>query len=283
MQLTDDVDRRSNLTRADFAREYSSPLAPVILTDALSHWRALGRWSPQFFRADYGHLEVQVDGERVTLRELVDRVEASSEDHPAPYLRNQPLAELPPELTADVSPLPECTQPNWLQSRFFPARGDLSALELYIGGRGAKFPVMHYDRWHTHAFLMQLYGEKEYLVFSPKHTAAMYPRDGGNSNLSQLDDLDDPDLTKFPLLAYAQGKRFRLGPGEMLFVPAGWWHTARILSPSVTVSINVVNRANSLAFRKDYCADMAQRSKLRSHVAHGVLVLGEATRVFAFR
>lgn len=283
MQLTDDIDRRARLTRAEFAREYLSPPRPVILTDALSHWPALGRWSPQFFKTEYGHLEVQVDGERMTLRELVDRIEASSEDHPAPYLRNQPLAEWPPELTADVSPMPECTLPNWLQSRFFPARGDMSALEAYIGGRGAQFPVLHYDGLHTHAFLMQLHGEKEYLAFSPEQTAAMYPRDGGSSNRSQLDDLDDPDLTRFPLFDHARGARFRLGPGEMLFVPAGWWHTARILSPSVTVSVNAVNRANSRAFRKDYCADVAMRSKLRSHVVRGSLLLGEATRVFELR
>src|SRR5687768_16436231 len=122
MHLTDAIDRRSGLTRADFARDYLNPPRPVILTDALSHWRALGRWSPEFFRTQYPHLEVQVDDQRMTLGELVDRIEASTEDNPAPYLRNQPLAEWPPELVADVSPMPECTKPNWLQSRFFPSR-----------------------------------------------------------------------------------------------------------------------------------------------------------------
>lgn len=279
MQLTDDIDRRAGLTRADFAREYLSPPRPVILTDAISHWQALGKWSPQFFKTEYGHLDVQVDGERMTLAELVERVDNSTDDHPAPYLRNQSLGDWPPELTADVSPLPGCTQPNWFESRFFPAREDMSALEAYIGGRGAQFPVMHYDGWHTHAFLMQLYGDKEYIAFSPEQTAAMYPRDGA-SNLSQVDNIDDPDLTKFPLFDQAEGMRFRLGPGEMLFVPAGWWHTARILSPSVTVSINGLNRANSRDFRKDYCASMATRSKLRSHVARSILVVGQATGLF---
>ena len=183
------------------------------------------------------------------MRELVDRIEVSDDDHPAPYLRNQSLAEWPSELAADVSPMPDCTLPNWLQSRFFPARGDMSFLEVFIGGRGARFPVLHYDNWHTHAFLMQLHGEKEYLVFGPEQTPAMYPRDG-SSNLSQLEDLDDPDLTRFPLFEHAQGVRFRLCPGEMLFVPAGWWHTVRILSPSITISINGLTRANSRSFQR---------------------------------
>ena len=86
----------------------------------------------------------------------------------------------------------------------------------------------------------------------------------------------------FPLFDQAEGIRFRLGPGETLFVPAGWWHTARILSPSVTVSINWVNRANSRAFRNDYCAAIASRSPLLAHAVHSALVLGGAIRIFEF-
>ena len=120
MQLADQIDRRAGLSREQFDREYLRPLRPVILTDAISHWRALGRWSPQFFKEQYGDLEVEVDGEAMALGDLIDRVEASTDDNPAPYLRNQALAEWPPELSADVFPMPDCTQPNWLESRVFP-------------------------------------------------------------------------------------------------------------------------------------------------------------------
>ena len=104
----------------------------------------------------------------MTLGDLIDRVEASTDDNPAPYLRNQALAEWPPELSADVFPMPECTQPNWLESRFFPSGESMSSVEVYIGGQGAQFPVLHYDGLHTHAFLMQLYGDKEYIVVQPR-------------------------------------------------------------------------------------------------------------------
>ena len=196
----------------------------MILTDALSHWPALGRWSPQFFKTQYGHLEVQVDGERMSLGELVDRIEASTEDHPAPYLRNQPLAEWPPELAADVLAhagvhaaqlAPEPVLP--VATATCPPRRRISAVAAL------DFPVLHYDNWHTHAFLMQLYGEKEYLAFSPDQTAAMYPRDDGSGNRSQLDDLDHPRLTEFPLFEHAKGVRFCPRPGRnaCLFPPVG--------------------------------------------------------------
>jgi histone arginine demethylase JMJD6 len=280
MQLTDQIDRRAGLTREEFAREYLTLLRPVVLTDAISHWRALGRWTPQFFREKYGDLQIEVDGEAMSLRELIDRIEASSSEDPAPYLRNQLLAEWPRELTDDVTPMPECTQPNWLDSRVFPSRHSLSCVEVYIGGEGATFPVLHYDNWHTHAFLMQLYGDKEYIAFSPTQTAYMYPLDGRQRNLSRIKDVLDPDPAAFPLFEQAEGVRFQLHPGETLFVPAGWWHTARILNPSVTVSANGLNRPNSAAFRNDYCAYIAQRSALLSSVVRAGLRVGEATRLF---
>jgi hypothetical protein len=280
MQLADQIDRRAGLTRTSFADEYLSPPRPVILTDAMSHWPALGRWTPEFFKHEYGALEVAVDGETMTLAQLIARIEASSVDAPAPYLRNQSLAAWPPELAAEVSPMPECTQPNWLDSRVFPSRNQLSSVEVYIGGRGAEFPVLHYDGMHTHAFLMQLHGDKEYIVFSPEQTPYMYPRDGLERNKSRVGDVLAPDLASFPLFDEAQGVRFELHPGETLFVPAGWWHTARILSASVTVSVNVLNRANSAAFREDYCASIARRSALLSSVVRAGLRVGQATRLF---
>jgi ribosomal protein L16 Arg81 hydroxylase len=108
----------------------------------------------------------------------------------------------------------------------------------------------------------------------------VYPREGRDVNKSLVNDAVDPDLSKFPLFAKAQGVRFQLHPGETLFVPAGWWHTARILSPSVTVSINGVNRANGRDFRRDYCENLARRSRLRATVVRAALALGQATRLF---
>ena len=144
----------------------------------------------------------------MALRDLIDRIEVSTSENPAPYLRNQLLAEWPPELSDEVTPMPECTQPNWLESRFFPSRHRLSSVEAYIGGEGAQFPVLHYDNLHTHAFLMQLYGDKEYIAFSPEQTRFMYPRPGLERNKSRIDDVLEPDLEKFPLFDRGRGRAF---------------------------------------------------------------------------
>ena len=63
-------------------------------------------------------------------------------------------------------------------------------------------------------------------------------------------------------------------------MPSGWWHTARILSPSVTVSVNGVNRANARSFRRDYCSNLRRYSPLRAAVVQTLLVVGELLHLF---
>jgi len=279
-----DIDRRdwTTLGREAFEREFVSPLRPVVIAGAFDSWPARRKWSLDFFREQHGARAVVVDGKRWRLDDLLDRIRESTPDAPAPYLRNQLLARWPPELLADVSPMPECTRPNWLESRAIPVVQPLTYVELFIGGAGARFPVLHYDNLHTHAFLMQLVGEKEYIALAPEQATFLYPQEGIAHNKSSIDDPEHADAARFPLFEQAKGVRFRLRPGETLFVPAGWWHTVRIVSPSITVSVNGANRANWPAFRRDFVEDRARTSRWRAElmrpymVALGALLMLEA-------
>jgi Cupin-like domain len=271
------VERRQNLSRRDFAREYLTPSPrPVILTDALSNWPALGKWTPDYFGERYGDFEVTIDGRTMSVRELVAEIRVSGPERAAPYLRNSLIARWPAELRNDVTPLPHCTEHNWLESPLFPSRESLTSFELYIGGRGAVFPVLHYDGLHTHAFIMEIYGEKEFRVFSPDQTPFLYPRPEPETNRSQIDDVEHPDLERFPLFAKATGTTFILKAGETLFVPSGWWHTTRMLTAAISVSVNSADAANWRDFSRDFCTSLAQeRGRLRAAVTSAYLgILG---------
>ena len=148
----------------------------------------------------------------------------------------------------DIQPLPEYFLPNWLPDHYMVKyvgevlnRG--SKLELYIGGKGGAFPVLHYDGAGTHAFLMQVYGRKQFIIYPPNQEQYLYPSPE-KENLSLINSLDNPDLEKFPLFAKAEATVFVLEPGELLFIPAHWWHTTKMLSPSISISANVVNQSN---------------------------------------
>lgn len=258
------IERRYRPSHSDFSKEFLYPRKPVVITGALDRWTALTRWTPEFFKERYGDVPLRVegqpytlggflpqkdDGKPLTLGELIDLVLASTEDNPAPYLRNVHIEKFLPELNADLQPVPGYFSPNWLDgplTRPLHSRLHGGRFELYIGGAGGKFPVLHWDTWHIYTFLSQVYGVKRYTLFAPDQTPFLYAR----GNQSQID-LEHPDLQKFPLFAKATPIELELQPGEILFVPAGWWHTAKILTPSITVSASRVNASNWREFSQD--------------------------------
>jgi hypothetical protein len=279
------IDRHewSQLGRQRYMREYVDPLKPVIITGALEHWPARRKWTFDFFQYQYGHLPLEIDGRHLSMAHLIAEVGASTPHAPAPYLRNHLVKHLPGALQADVAPMPSCIGPNWLDHPLMNARWSLTFTELYIGGTGARFPVLHYDGLHTHAFLMQIQGVKEYIGFAPDQTPYMYGRSGPEqANVSEINEVENWDANRFALFGNAKGVRFTLHPGETLFMPSGWWHTARILSPSITISINGANAANWSDFRKDFCRYYMAGSKLPPWLVNAYLLfVGKWFALFA--
>ena len=210
------VDRRSNLSYEAFAQEYMFANRPVVLTDALRGWNSVKSWSPVFFKREYGDMKFTIEDDlkskagmgaaasvEHTMAGFIDRVLASTNENPAPYFRNRILYDLFPKLKQDVQPMPEYFSPNWLPDHFLVSRvGEQlnrgSAVELYIGGKGGTFPVLHYDGAASHAFLMQIYGQKQFVVFAPDQTKYLYPSPE-KQNLS-LVNVEKPDLRTLPAL-----------------------------------------------------------------------------------
>lgn len=54
-------------------------------------------------------------------------------------------------------------------------------------------------------------------------------------NISAVN-IEEPDLKQHPTFAAAQFTECVLAPGEMLFIPAKYWHYVRSLSPAVSVN-----------------------------------------------
>jgi histone arginine demethylase JMJD6 len=257
-----EIERRANLSYQEFRDQYLYPHKPVIVTDALRLWKALERWTPAFFREQFGEMKLGINDDLkkyigteqerqgatdYSMSQFIEDVLESTEERPAYYFRNRVLDEVFPTLREDLGPLPEYFFPNWLPERFLvKSVGEVlnrgAALEIYIGGRGGRFPVLHYDGAGTHAFLMQIYGRKHFVMYAPDQEPFLYPSPE-KQNLS-LVNVDNPDLQKFPLFANAEGTTFVLEPGEMVFIPSHWWHTANMLTPSISLSVNVVNESN---------------------------------------
>lgn len=60
-----------------------------------------------------------------------------------------------------------------------------------------------------------------------------------------------PDLKLFPLFAKAKPIKFTLHLGESLFAAPEWWHSTRMLTPSITMASGHITLSNWHLFMKD--------------------------------
>ncbi|MEO8215695.1 MAG: cupin-like domain-containing protein [Acidobacteriota bacterium] len=262
------IDVRKNLSPREFEKEYLEKLRPVILDDSIGDWEAR-TWTPEWFREHFPDKIVQIDGRGVRLDEFIGQLLASDEEHPAPYLRNCDLPTQFPELLSYVSRAPH-SLPSRLGSRLLPKNfpQENHYLDIFIGGPGSGFPTIHYDVHHLVAYLVQIYGRKEFTVYPPDQGRYLYPR-ASQPDESEIVNPLHPDYDKYPLWKEAKGITFVLEPGQTLFVPCGWWHYTRMLTPSITIGYDQLCAANWGEFIGDQYARRRHRAmKARVFLAY---------------
>jgi len=129
---------------------------------------------------------------------------------------------------------------EWLRLRL-PA----TSLNLWVG-LGGHTSCLHYDPMD--GVLMQLHGAKKILLFPPSQTYNLYPipvlkqlRYGLQLRAvySQVYP-EHPNFNAFPKFRQALTHRQEaiLNRGEILFIPAGWWHEVTALGNGVVCSVN---------------------------------------------
>ncbi|XP_032880881.1 tRNA wybutosine-synthesizing protein 5 [Amblyraja radiata] len=89
----------------------------------------------------------------------------------------------------------------------------------------------HYDVMDN--LLIQVTGSKQVVLFSPRDAPYLYL----TGDKSEVLDLDTPDLEKYPQFAKAQRYECQLEAGDVLFIPALWFHNtvAKVFGVGVNV------------------------------------------------
>jgi histone arginine demethylase JMJD6 len=241
-----------------FLRDYVAAKRPLIVRNATPAWPAMRKWTPEFFKQRFASKMVQVSyNEEMNFSDFIDGVLRSTLENPGPYMYRLFLHEHLPEVLGDLSPPNPYAFPRRYASPLMMEywRRPDGYLKLLIGGVGGRFPVMHFDGENAHATITEIYGDKEFVVYSPEDTPYLYPNPKQH-NHSLVDDPHQQDLERFPLLNRATQYRGVLGPGDMVFVPCGWWHTARALGPSISVGMNTLDDSNWKGFVADVCGPL---------------------------
>jgi len=140
------------------------------------------------------------------------------------YLAQHALLDQVPSLGADVGTPEQCALSRGGHGR--PRRN------AWIGPAGTVSDL------HTDAddnVLCQMTGWKRVLLIAPAASASLGARPGMMKNTSGI----DPERLDTRLRLAEAGvavEEALLGPGEALFIPRGWWHHVRALTPSASVS-----------------------------------------------
>ena len=228
--ILEPVERRAGLNRRRFRDEYQRPQRPVVLTDVATAWPALRKWTPEFLKTTYGHLKVKLFGDGSHGDNYMSSVRSVRFDEYLEMLESGPtdmrlfifnLLAQAPEMRGDYT-LPEfMTGFSSLRPPFF------------FGGKGAHVPL-HYDIDLFHLLRTQIYGECRVVVFPLEESRRLYRHP---FTVRSYVNIHQPDLEEFPELEGARGYETVCAPGDMLYIPSGYWHDVTYNTPGWAMTL----------------------------------------------
>lgn len=249
------VPKKTGLTRATFAEQHLNPMLPVVLTDFTKNWAGREKWTIEFFKKHYGHLEVPVASPNyskpgkgymtpdtsMSFGEYLTLLDRGPMEYRI-FLWN--LFKHAPELVKDFN------YPNIMDGfiQDFPF--------MFFGGQGS-ITAMHYDIDMSHVFLNQLHGRKRVVLFSHEQSAYLYHLP---YSVASNVDVNKPDYVRFPALAKAKGWETILYPGETIFIPSGYWHYIEYIDGGYSIALrsnpSLITRAQgAINIAKHYVVD----------------------------
>lgn len=228
------IERRAKLSPEEFEREYRRKLKPVIIEGLMEDWPALKTWDFDYLASKCGDARVVVDSynsqraREVAFREFVQMLrEEGGPDRQPIYLQEWLFMKDCPHLAADMPELP-IAQYDFRRNLY----GEKISTnhQLWIGQKGATTRI-HQDSYYMDVMHAQIVGEKHWCVMSPP---AFLGRDeSGEMNFDAL--ARNPDVQILQCV---------LKPGEVVYLPALWWHRIEILSDSIGLGRKCLDEVN---------------------------------------
>jgi len=234
-----DVARVKTLSKEAFLRDYYRPQKPVVIEKAIEQWPAYSKWSLEYMS--------QVAG---------DKIVPLYDDRPVDYRDgfNQPHAKMRMSEYIDLlkkeptryriflwNILKEVPQ---LQEDFdFPDFGLplLKGLPMLFFGGEDSYTFMHYDIDLANIFHFHFEGKKECILFDQSENKYLYKVPHSLITHEAIN-FANPDFEQWPALRHARGYRAVLNHGEVLYMPEGYWHYMRYLTPGFSMSLRALAR-----------------------------------------
>ena len=111
---------------------------------------------------------------------------------------------------------------------------------FWMSSSGVETPL-HFD--HCHSVIAQVVGTKRLVVFPPSESTNLYPYSvaDGNPRTSRIDlrawlaGGDENERRRWPRVDSSYAYECVLQPGDIAYIPTGWWHYLVSISASISV------------------------------------------------
>ena len=281
--MTLEVGRIDAPTHEAFYRRYVATNTPVIVRGLLDRSPALTRWTPAFLKEALGDVVVRPEvsdvgqfstyavdrREEMPFSRFVEAVTSGPQPNRL-YLTNRSLAgeaksQVMRLMTADVELPPYFRSPHWYMRSQYRDHNDIS---LFVGG-GGNVTTLHYDSCMD-VMLILVRGRKRVTLFAPSNRRYLYPSSPWQwswvFNSSPVNVLQ-PDLERHPRFRHARPIVCMLEEGEVLYLPACWWHHIESFGFNVALNLPLVLSAPRLlsGYGYDRCVHVSLEY-LRSRV-----------------
>jgi hypothetical protein len=232
----DAVPRLPRLDAAAFRARARAGL-PFLMAGVVKRW-PIASLTPQELRERFGHVPVRARiGDYVGTAFAPDR---AMQDMPMrAYLD---LSTGPGDLPPYVGNL-ELRELNGLCH--WPGYFDKMGPPRFWLGPARTVTPLHCD--YDDNIFAQIWGSKRIFLAPPHHGEFLYTREANPVLFGSPFDPEAPDYEAYPLARQAALVEVIVHPGDMLYVPAGWYHQVRALTFSL--SANRWARAVPLALR----------------------------------
>ncbi|TVZ58114.1 Cupin-like domain-containing protein [Flavobacteriaceae bacterium MAR_2010_105] len=234
-----DIPRVKSITKEDFIANYYKPQKPVVIERYIEDWPAYSNWNLDYMKTVAGDKIVPLYDDRP-----VDYKDGFNEPHSKMKMSDYVdlLKKEPTKYRIFLwNILKEVPQ---LQKDFTYPDFGLKLLKglpmLFFGGRDSH-TFMHYDIDLANIFHFHFEGEKKIILFDQKQNDFLYKVP--HSLITREDiDFSNPDFEKWPALRLAQGFSTTLNHGEVLYMPEGYWHYMKYLTPGFSMSLRAIAR-----------------------------------------
>lgn len=197
---------------------------PFVITGVLDDWPLLSKNFSQL-KAEYGDISLRQnleEGREETLGDFISKMEHANG---MVYTFGCPL---PLAIWAET-PAP------------FFEWDDLTSPQIWMGRKTGDRPCTTLHRDCNHNMLAQLFGRKKLILFSPDQSAFLYPIPAFNTfQPCSVGDVLHPDLEKFPAFSQARSLEVTLEPGELLVIPAFWYHCVYAVDDVLSISFSLL-------------------------------------------